>query len=969
MLVLAVLGTVADARAQGVIPAPSDSQPPDRYVRHFTDEQGLPSDVVFTFAQDSSGFLWLATAGGLARFGGREFESVRPDIFGGGVHDLATSAAGRLAVVERGRRELWISHAPGEFDLVRRPDGEARREVRWICFDANDVLWVIIEDGSIERWNPRGGWMTGPVAGGGSARFSRAFLHRDSSLLVTGWDENGKAVLWRATGSSGLERLARLEADGIVRTAVAPDGSIWLATVAEGRGEIHRLANGRLTLESRVPSAVLGLTVRGEFVYFSHVGGLEALGAGGIASRLRYPTEGQMGGALLVDREGSLWSATPAGAVQFPEPEAATWGSAHGFGSSHGEAIAVSPAGVWLSTWQGLGLLAPTPDGWRATDVQSTYDAAFPTQMCVDAAGTVWAQTADGSGGYLSSLEPGGSRRWRPVRKAYVDCDPTADGDVVAIADGVVYEMGPGMPPRPLASLPMTDGAGRPWIAADPDDRIHVAWHPTICEARRSELRDSGGISWKCEQLPDTGELRDLAAVEGPDGVSETWLASFSAGVLHTAGAVWRPIPAMDEIEQRATTGLALSPAGGIWAFGFGFVVRLLPGDGGWQIVERLGGWHGVAGEIRSLREEPDGTVWLASWHGVTRVPHSARFFSAAPPVVRARTTLVDGRPLDDAGVVPADHGVIDLRFEASALRDPRRLRYRLAFDGGDDIISSDPTFRLSGVASGDHVIRVSASLDGATWSPELSIPFRVRYPWYSRPWVIAAGLLLAGGLTIGVHRVRTSHLVELERQRTRIAMDLHDELGAGLGSLGILGGLMADDAAPPSDRQRIGEQVARTAAELGTSLHDIVYSLRTGEARVEGLVDQLVTRGRTLFSGNGVRFRGPVDRPVPGAIAPTVSRQAYRIAVEALYNAARHSHASNVRLDVRLPALDGRITLRVEDDGRGIEPSTMADPIGMGLVAMRERARSIGGELDIETRPGGGTRVELRFHPFGRGR
>jgi signal transduction histidine kinase len=323
--------------------------------------------------------------------------------------------------------------------------------------------------------------------------------------------------------------------------------------------------------------------------------------------------------------------------------------------------------------------------------------------------------------------------------------------------------------------------------------------------------------------------------------------------------------------------------------------------------------------------------------------------------------------PATDA-VLPPDHRAIEVEFTAGVLRDPHRARYRTRLDDVDWTETPEPVLRIARVPAGDHVVEVAASLDGLQWGEPYRLEFRVERAWYARAWVFATGAALLLALALVAHRLRTAHLIGLERQRTSIAMDLHDELGAGLGSLGILGGVVAQGTAPSSAQRQMGDIIARTAAELGESLHDIVYSLRTGEARVEHLAEQVVSRGRTLFAGNGVHFTAHLAAPTNnGGVAPSVSRHAYRIAVEALHNAARHANAANIEVGLATNGRNGRLRLWVEDDGRGIDQDALSEPGGMGLITMRRRAEAIGGTLTIESPAGSGTRITLDFDPHGR--
>ena len=968
-------GAAVQSRPSGPVPPVAASpRPPDRFARVFTDEHGLPSGVVLALAQDSAGVLWIGTAGGLARYGGRDIEVVRSDVFGGGIADVSTSPAGRVAVIERGRRELWLTGSEEAFEVVRRVDGAPLRRVRRVQFDHGDTLWIVAEDGGLVRRTPGGAWLPPPALAADSVEvlFTEVFDQSDGGLLIATRDSSGSSSLWTWPAGGPGEHLATLDVYEISAATRATDGTVWLGTNDAGSGSVHRVKEGRVERVSRSDMwRLTGLASRGDHVYASDPRGLYLLSENGRREPIGGSAGVPGGGPLLLDREESLWLGTSSGLAQYPEPETATWGAAHGLASQHAEFVGVSPRGVWLSTWQGLGLLENVDSRWRANDVQNVYFAVSATRLCVDGGGAVWLNAVDPVSlvHSVSSIRAEMQHHHR-LLGGRMACARTGSGSVLVLADDTVYRTTPAGELAYLGPMPPSEGSGTQRIAATGDGGIMVVREPNGCDASIDKLTAEGAGAWTCSRLPDVGEVRDLAVVPGPDGGPEPWLASFSGGVLHRVNGEWRQVEAMGEIPQRAANGLFPSPRGGIWAFGFGFVVRLAPVRGQWEIVEHLGGWQGVAGEVRSLWEEADGTLWLASWRGVTRVPASARSRPAITPRIHLAGLRVDGEraPTADA-VLPSDHRVVEIEFSAGALRDPRRARYRMRLDGVEWIDAHEPVFRLAGIAPGEHQVEAAASLDGRLWGPASQLRFRVRSPWYASGWVPTLGAVLLLGVGLVAHRLRTRHLIDLERQRVRIAMDLHDELGAGLGSLGILGGVMADGSAPPQERRRLGEQVARTAAELGASLHDIVYSLRTGDAHLERLADQIKGRGQTLFAGNGVRFVGSPG-PVPrGTVAPSVSRHVYRLAVEALHNAARHAHAERVGAGIESVGGNGQLRLWIEDDGCGIDPSKLAEPGGMGIVTMRRRAEAIGGELSIDSRPGAGTRIEVTFGTNGRRR
>jgi signal transduction histidine kinase len=229
--------------------------------------------------------------------------------------------------------------------------------------------------------------------------------------------------------------------------------------------------------------------------------------------------------------------------------------------------------------------------------------------------------------------------------------------------------------------------------------------------------------------------------------------------------------------------------------------------------------------------------------------------------------------------------------------------------------------------------------------------------------WFLAlSALLLAAGI-YAVHRARVESLLRLERQRERIARDLHDEMGSALGSVGILAELASGDRLDESRRRAVFAQIAETVSELGSTLDDIVWSLAQGARKVDSLAAELASRGRRLFPDGTSAFRTEFPQTWPDvSLSPAVFRNVLRIAVEALHNAARHSGARSVNL--ALEPLGRRWRLRVEDDGNGLPADPAEAGTGLGLGGMRRRAEEIGAEITWESPPGGGTAVTLEFDP-----
>jgi signal transduction histidine kinase len=148
----------------------------------------------------------------------------------------------------------------------------------------------------------------------------------------------------------------------------------------------------------------------------------------------------------------------------------------------------------------------------------------------------------------------------------------------------------------------------------------------------------------------------------------------------------------------------------------------------------------------------------------------------------------------------------------------------------------------------------------------------------------------------------------------------------------------------------------------MGSSLADIVWSLRRGVMTLEAVAQHLTEHGRRLFPGPHPTFEanGP-DRWLGTELSPAVGRNVLMIGLEALHNCARHANAASVSVDFRPNGRHWIVT--VSDDGRGF-PEYAPPGSGFGLHTMRRRADEIGALLGVHSQPGHGTTVQLTFDP-----
>jgi signal transduction histidine kinase len=218
---------------------------------------------------------------------------------------------------------------------------------------------------------------------------------------------------------------------------------------------------------------------------------------------------------------------------------------------------------------------------------------------------------------------------------------------------------------------------------------------------------------------------------------------------------------------------------------------------------------------------------------------------------------------------------------------------------------------------------------------------------------------------------VRVARLLALERVRTSIATDLHDDIGASLSRTAILAEVVRRDVAPltPGAAEML-DRIARSAREVVDGMSDVVWSLDPERDELGEVVARVRAFASEVLSPRGVGFS--VVAPTDAATLATKlgagpRRQAYLVMKEAVSNVARHARARSASISIGLK--DGSIEAIVSDDGCGF-PTGSASAVptlgGNGLRNMKGRASRCRGTLDVDSAPGRGTTITLRI-PIGR--
>jgi hypothetical protein len=392
------------------------------------------------------------------------------------------------------------------------------------------------------------------------------------------------------------------------------------------------------------------------------------------------------------------------------------------------------------------------------------------------------------------------------------------------------------------------------------------------------------------------------------------------------------------------------------------------------QILDALDGAQPMNPDFEpSASMSPDGTLWFANSAVVQEIDPRHLPTNASVPPVHIEEVVADSKeyPIQKELGLPALTRDIEIDYTALSFVIPQRVRFRYKLDGWENDWQDADTRRqafYTHLQPGSYRFHVIASNDDGVWNEVGdALTFVIAPAYYQTRWFefLCAGVLVGILWLLYLYRIKRATAQIQERlgarmeERERIARELHDTLLQGFQGLMLrLQAVMNTLPAEEPTHQMI-ESVLDRADQVLLEGRQSVRDLREEGAGGNELSGALVRCGEELAEGKASLFSLSVVG-TPQSLRSIAFNEVYRIGREALINAFQHSHATKIELE--LTYADAQLCLRIRDDGAGIDPDILGAgrPGHWGLSGMRERAQKIGAHLNIWSKPGAGTEIEL---------
>ncbi|HXI69597.1 MAG TPA: two-component regulator propeller domain-containing protein [Verrucomicrobiae bacterium] len=978
--------------------------------RSWEKEQGLPQSSIQALAQTRDGYLWLGCGDGIVRFDGLRF--VAP-----GMQEGLSNGPVRILFGDH-LGALWVGRAPG--GLIRwqnnQMTGFTMREglpsgsVTALAEDNTGRVWIGTDAGLVL-------WQDGQLV---SLKAAEPFKGQPITALFK--DRSG--TLWIGVKGAGVFQLAGDKfvpvtgdtLDDLLKDPhgllVDQTGRMWIAAgedsvLCREGGHWYRYRIPR----SMTKSPVSSLAEESDGTIWAG-----ADGGGLLQFKENKFVEISMGGegagnqieSLLTDREGKLWVGTAAGLKRLQRKCLFAFGQNEGLGFGAVQGLAeVAPGVIWaakpngsLYRWDGKYF------SWLTTAGLLSHDSQV-SALLVTRDGHCWMATSNSLLLYKDPLTAADEVKSIELTNASIISLAEDSGGALWLGTraGKIWQLRAG---KWLAQANVTNAVTA--IVPDPDGSI---WFGTDGSGLYRFMNGTFSRVDKGEGL-----LSDKIRTLYLDVQGTLWIGTDGGGLSRWRNGRMASFTTRDGLSDNTISQILEDDAGRLWLGSSGGIASVLKarldelaagkianvypqhfGRAEGMLSEECTGGFGPAG-----LKTKSGLLWFPTSKGVVVVNPRVQPATAFMPNTVLEEVLVDGVPdpllhgsagktakqdgqsgkeisrLEMLRITPGKHRVefryTGLNFDAP---DLIRFRYRLEGLDGDWVdAGTRRTAFYSYLPPGDYRFRVAACNSDGLWSEsESSLELTVsRHFWQTWWFITLAGLSLMISVGVAVRVVekrklqrRLKHLEQeraLERERTRIAQDLHDEMGAKLCRISFLSEHARRGELPPQELRDQISSISDASREVLHSLDEIVWAVNPQNDTLEHVASYIGQYAQEYFQLTGIECELDIPAQLPAHPLSSQMRHHLFLAThEALTNILKHSGAAHAKISMAYS--NATFEINISDDGKGFEPppfeskppSTTAAS-GDGLNNMWQRLADIGGHCSIESASGRGTNIRF---------
>jgi signal transduction histidine kinase/ligand-binding sensor domain-containing protein len=961
-------------------------------------QQGIVTDIV----QTHDGYLWLGTYHGLVRYDGARPTVYRASSTPGLRNSIVTS------LFEDPSGVLWIGHETGGLTRLSRGTFESVElgptwpggSIEEIATDARTNLWLLSARGFLFRVRDR---TVVPTPGGVTVTRKPTLVRAlNGRLWVV---SNGRLAMLQRHRLDPTDLSGTVTNEFYERVLPASDGGMWV--VANDR--LRKWREGHWLPEARAlppgPGVVSTMleTSRGEVCVGTVKDGLFLFAPDEPAQHFTRANglSHDWVRCLYEDHEGNLWVGTGSGLDVLRPRKLTMLSPPDGWQGCRVQSFIVRPDGsAWVGT-EGAGLYHFDGAVWErfseTNGLPNPYVWSVLETRANDLLVGTWGAGLLSKAGQKFEALGDFARITAPVVCLF---EATNDDLWVGTTTGLfrfesnrlAWSAGPDKLTLPDVRTITQTSDGAIWFG------MSGGGLGCFSGSKLRQYRTADGLS--SDSI--------LALQAEPDG--SVWYGSGDSGLGRFKGGNFARVTSVEGLLDDVISHLVDDGAGNLWMGSQRGILRVNKADLD-RCADRTertvhclsyGEEEGLTSLMCSGGFQPgaccadDGRLWFPTGKGLAVIdPANVSSNRMAPPVV-IEEMRVDREPMDIQSVaggrrraeplqVAAGKQRVEFHFTALSFTAPEKVRFKYRLEGWEPDWSEPGPERVQGyryLPPRTYTFHVTACNNDGVWNNQgATLSFTVLPHFWQTWWFLVITLTLgAGAVASGVlwttrRRLRAKlealeYQRAIERERARIARDIHDDLGASLTRITMLSQSVRGELGHDPQAAAEVDQIYGTARELTRAMDEIVWAVNPKHDTLDSLVTYLGRFAQNFLSAAGLRCRLDVPLHLPAwALTAEVRHNVFLAFKEALHNVVKHAQASEVRLSLELQP--SAFVLVVADNGRGFDPAAIpsrmagsADGVrvasGNGRANMKKRLEEIGGSCQWVSAPQEGTRVRL---------
>lgn len=357
-----------------------------------------------------------------------------------------------------------------------------------------------------------------------------------------------------------------------------------------------------------------------------------------------------------------------------------------------------------------------------------------------------------------------------------------------------------------------------------------------------------------------------------------------------------------------------------------------------------------------------DGRIYFGGINGINFFnPKDINSDKFVAPVVITKIKLFDKEIKGEKKklVFTREQNYFSFEFASLDFKNSGKNKYKYMLEGLDKTWSyTDAENRkvyYTNLNPGDYKFIVNGTNNDGIWSPKsASVNITILAPFWMQWWFISLLILLVGGLITFYINQRIRYLIAMDKLKTNLSADLHDNVGAGLTEISILSELAATEI-PNTNASKNLAKISELSRQLVESMSDIVWVVNPNRASLYDLIVRLKDSYAELLGEMGINLHSSdLEKLTDIKLSMEIRQNLYLILKESINNSIKHSESKNINLTINENGKS--MIIEVKDDGKGFDINNVN--YGNGLINMRERAKKIGWEISILSQLEIGTKV-----------